>query len=49
MIASRATGDGCVELAVSDTGIGISEDRLAAIGQPFEQVGFRFKYTTYGA
>ena len=30
--------DGCIVLAIADTGIGISKDALARLGRPFEQV-----------
>ena len=30
--------DGCIVLAIADTGIGIAKDALAKLGRPFEQV-----------
>src|ERR1700687_2146922 len=30
--------DGCIVLAIADTGIGIAKDALARLGRPFEQV-----------
>jgi len=30
--------DGCIALAIADTGIGIAQDALAKLGRPFEQV-----------
>jgi two-component system cell cycle sensor histidine kinase PleC len=32
------TADGCIVLAIADTGIGIAKDALARLGRPFEQV-----------
>jgi len=32
------TADGCMVLAIADTGIGIAKDALARLGRPFEQV-----------
>jgi PAS domain S-box-containing protein len=38
-IGARTRGDGVAEITVADTGIGIPEDKLEAIFEPFVQVG----------
>jgi PAS domain S-box-containing protein len=38
-IASRINGSGAVELAVSDTGLGMNAEQLAGLFQPFNRLG----------
>ena len=41
--------DGCIVLAIADTGIGISKDALARLGRPFEQVESQLTKTHHGS
>ncbi len=41
--------DGCIVLAIADTGIGIAKDALAKLGRPFEQVESQLTKTHHGS
>jgi two-component system, cell cycle sensor histidine kinase PleC len=41
--------DGCIVLAIADTGIGISKEALARLGRPFEQVESQLTKSHHGS
>ncbi len=41
--------DGCIVLAIADTGIGIGKDALARLGRPFEQVESQLTKSHHGS
>lgn len=47
-VRGRSKG-GCVMIAISDTGIGISRESLAKLGRPFEQVESQLTKTYHGS
>jgi two-component system cell cycle sensor histidine kinase PleC len=47
-VSARLRGDGSVEVAVKDTGIGIPPERLNKLFQPFEQIDNRYAKSDYG-
>ena len=41
--------DGCIVLAIADTGIGIAKEALARLGRPFEQVESQLTKSHHGS
>ena len=47
-VVAKVTGDGGLQIAVRDTGIGIPADKLQKVLEPFEQVENSFTRTRAG-